>query len=104
MSERHETVPDPQPKPGEKRLEALRRRQISLSQLARRLGRPKKAISDIVKGRTQITADTAVQLEQVLPESAEHWLGLEARYQGTWRSSGSKSAPPRASTGSTSCR
>ena len=81
MDERHATVPEPQPRPGEKLVEALRRRQISQSQLARRLGRPKKAISDIVKGRTQITADTAVQLEQVLPESAEYWLGLEAKYQ-----------------------
>lgn len=72
---------EPSPKPGEKLLEVLRERNMSQTQLARRLGRPKKLISDVIKGKATITPDTALQFEQVLEVPAATWLELEARYQ-----------------------
>ncbi len=81
MKEPDATDLEPPPKPGEKLLEVLQARHMSQSQLARRLGRPKRTVNEIVKGRTAITADTAVQLEHVLGLPAGHWLELEAKYR-----------------------
>lgn len=49
--------------------------------LAGIIGRPVQAISEIINGKKQITAETALQLADALGISAEFWLNLEANYQ-----------------------
>jgi HTH-type transcriptional regulator/antitoxin HigA len=56
---------------------------MSQAELARRMGRPVQAISEIANGIKSITPDTALQLEQVLGVPAQVWTGLEAEYQLT---------------------
>lgn len=49
--------------------------------LAKRLGIPQNRISDIVRGRRGITADTALRLEQAFGVSAAFWLNLQSHYE-----------------------
>jgi len=57
---------------------------ISQRELARRMGRPLNAINEIINGKKSITADTALQLEEVMPEiPARFWLNMETDYQLT---------------------
>lgn len=67
--------------PGEILLEALRDRDMSQSELARRMGRPIKTINEIVNGKAAITPDTAIQLERTLGITATFWNNLEATYR-----------------------
>ena len=67
--------------PGEYLLEASTELGLNQADLAKRMGRPVQAISEIVKGIKAITPDTALQLEQVLGVPAHIWTGLEADYQ-----------------------
>src|SRR6185312_7830290 len=67
--------------PGEILLEALEDRNMSQSDLARRMGRPIKTINEIVNGKAAITPDTAIQLELSLGISADVWNNLEATYR-----------------------
>ncbi|MCH8177559.1 MAG: HigA family addiction module antidote protein, partial [Proteobacteria bacterium] len=67
--------------PGEYLLEASAELGLNQADLARRMGRPVQAISEIVKGIKAITPDTALQLEEVLGVPAHIWTGLEADYQ-----------------------
>jgi plasmid maintenance system antidote protein VapI len=55
---------------------------MTQAELARRMARPLKTISEIVNGHAAITADTAIQLERVLGIPAALWNGLEAQYRG----------------------
>jgi hypothetical protein len=45
------------------------------------MGRTKKHVQDLVKNKTRITSDTAVELSRTLGGSAQFWLNLEANYQ-----------------------
>lgn len=54
---------------------------MSQSELARRTGRPVKTINEIVKGKTSITPETALQFERVLGISANFWNGAESNYR-----------------------
>lgn len=67
--------------PGELLAEALQEREMTQAELARRMGRPLKTISEIANGKASITADTAIQLERALGISASFWNGLETRYR-----------------------
>jgi len=67
--------------PGEYLLEASEELGLKQADLANRMGRPVQAINEIVKGTKAITADTALQLEEVLGVPAHIWTGLEADYQ-----------------------
>ncbi len=67
--------------PGELLLEALEDRDMSQSDLARRMGRPIKTINEIVNGKAAITPDTAIQLELALGITAGFWNNLEAAYR-----------------------
>jgi HTH-type transcriptional regulator/antitoxin HigA len=49
--------------------------------LAQIINKPSEFISEIVNGRKQITAVTALRLASAFGISAELWLGLEADYQ-----------------------
>ncbi len=70
--------------PGEYLAEEIEERGITQKELARRMGRPLNAINEIINGKKAITAETALQFEQVMPEiPARFWLNLETDYQLT---------------------
>jgi addiction module HigA family antidote len=53
---------------------------MSATQLAKALGVPANRISDIVRGRRDITADTALRLARWLGTTPEFWLDLQQAY------------------------
>ena len=73
--------PDEVSPPGETLLEVLAERGITQAELAERTGRPRKTINEIVKGKSAITPETALQLERVLGISAAFWNVREAQYR-----------------------
>ncbi|AVX21644.1 addiction module antidote protein, HigA family [Carboxydocella sporoproducens DSM 16521] len=79
----YEFTPDYAVPPGATILELLEHLNITQAQLAERTGRPKKTINEIIKGKTAITPETALQFEKVLGISANYLLRLEANYQET---------------------
>lgn len=67
--------------PGEVLLEEfLNPMRISQYKLAKDLNIPQTRISEIVKGRRRITADTALRLSKYFGNSAKFWLGLQADF------------------------
>ncbi len=54
---------------------------ISQYRLAKAIGKPQSAISDIVHGRRAITVEMAWLLSRALGTTPEFWLKLEATYQ-----------------------
>jgi HTH-type transcriptional regulator / antitoxin HigA len=74
-------TPDWSVAPGDLLVEALEERGMTQAELARRIGRPLKTISEIANGKASITPDTAIQLERALGISASFWNGLETRYR-----------------------
>jgi addiction module HigA family antidote len=74
-------VPDFVSPPGETLLETLEAMGMTQTDLAERTGRPKKTISNIVRGKTSITPETALQLERVLGTPASFWNNRERYYQ-----------------------
>ena len=84
MATRTDAYPDVAIPPGEYLAEEIKAREISQKELARRMGRPVNAINEIINGKKAITADTALQIEAVMPEiPARFWLNLETDYQLT---------------------
>ena len=73
--------PDYTVPPGETLLETIECLGMSQAELARRTGRPVKTINEIIKGKTAITPDTALQLERVLSVPASFWNNLERNYR-----------------------
>jgi len=67
--------------PGDTLQETIEAKGMSQAELAERLGRPKKTINEIIKGKTAITAETALQLESVIGVPASFWTNLEANYR-----------------------
>ncbi|MCB9282664.1 MAG: HigA family addiction module antidote protein [Lewinellaceae bacterium] len=64
--------------PGEVLLEEfLVPMEISQYRLAKDLKIPQTRISEIVKGKRRITADTALRLAKYFGTSAKFWLGLQ---------------------------
>jgi addiction module HigA family antidote len=53
---------------------------LSANALAKALGVPVTRISEIVRGRRGVSADTALRLARYFATSAELWLGLQAEY------------------------
>lgn len=67
--------------PGETLKESLDALGMTQAELALRMNRPLKTINEIIKGKTAITPQTAVELERVLRAPAHFWLRLEMDYQ-----------------------
>jgi len=76
-----EYVPAVVTPPGDTLKEALDEIGMTQADLARRMGRPKKTINEIVRGKAAITHETALQLERVLDIPAHFWRALEENYQ-----------------------
>jgi addiction module HigA family antidote len=53
---------------------------LSAYRLSKELSIPQTRISEILKGRRRITADTALRLSQFFGTSAKFWLGLQDDY------------------------
>ena len=53
---------------------------ISAYRLAKDTHMPATRISEIIKGRRKLTADTALRLSQYFGNSAEFWLGIQDEY------------------------
>ncbi|MFA4835353.1 MAG: HigA family addiction module antitoxin [Dehalococcoidia bacterium] len=84
MVTKTDAYPDIAIPPGEYLAEEIEARDISQTELARRMGRPLNTINEILKGKKAITAETALQLEEVMPQiPARFWLNLETDYQLT---------------------
>jgi len=67
--------------PGDTLAETLEIKGISQPMLALRTGRPVKTINEIIKGKTAIMPETAIQLERVLGIEAGFWLERERIYR-----------------------
>ncbi|MFA4947625.1 MAG: ImmA/IrrE family metallo-endopeptidase [Candidatus Krumholzibacteriia bacterium] len=77
----NEYVPTDVSAPGETLSEILTERGISQTDLADRMGRPKKTINEIMNGKAAITPQTALELELVLRIPAEFWIARERDYR-----------------------
>lgn len=53
---------------------------ISAYKLSKDINIPQTRISEIIKGRRRITADTALRLSNYFGNSAKFWLGLQDDY------------------------
>ena len=67
--------------PGEILREELEELGISAKAIARELGVPQNRISDILRGRRGITADTALRLARYLNTTPQVWLNLQKAYE-----------------------
>ena len=67
--------------PGETLIDLLEEKGMTQAELAERMGRPLKTINEIIKGKTSITPETAIQLEGVFSVPASFWMNLESNYQ-----------------------
>lgn len=79
--ERWTYQPDAVSPPGATLLDLLEERELTQKELGLRMSRPLKTINEIVKGKTGITKETALELERVLGTPADFWLRREARYR-----------------------
>jgi len=66
--------------PGRLLKRELKVRALSANRLALDLGVPSGRITDILKGRRSITADTAVRLGRYFGNRAQFWLDLQSQY------------------------
>jgi len=66
--------------PGERLGDALRARNMSASELARRIKVPTNRVTGILNGRRAITADTALRFAHFFGTSARLWLTLQSLY------------------------
>ncbi|QDV42664.1 helix-turn-helix protein [Stieleria neptunia] len=73
--------PDRVSPPGETIRDMLDDVEMSQVELARRMGRPANKVNQIIQGKKAITADTALELENVLGLPASFWLRREQYYQ-----------------------
>ena len=82
--------------PGEILAEELQARNMTQRELASKMERPAQVINEIVNAKKAITAETALQLENVLGPSAEFWLGLQMTYSlAVTRNAAVKRTKPR---------
>ena len=54
--------------------------QITAYRLSKDIGIPQTRISEILKGRRRITADTALRLSRYFGTTSKFWLGLQDDY------------------------
>jgi HTH-type transcriptional regulator/antitoxin HigA len=67
--------------PGEFLEEKLQEIGMTQAELAERIGRTKKTVNEIVKGKAPLLPETAVQLERVLGIPARFWAHAEANFR-----------------------
>jgi HTH-type transcriptional regulator / antitoxin HigA len=77
----NEYAPDRVSPPGETLGETLEALGMTQAELASRLGRARKTVNEIIKGKAALEPETALQLESVLGTPAAFWMEREARYR-----------------------
>lgn len=60
--------------------EFLEPHEISAYRLSKDIGIPQTRVSQIIKGKRRITADTALRLSKYFGNSPKFWLGLQDDY------------------------
>jgi addiction module HigA family antidote len=60
--------------------EFLRPLNISAYRLSKEINLPQTRISEIIKGKRRVTADTALRLSKYFGNSPQFWLGLQNDY------------------------
>ncbi len=60
--------------------EFLKPLEISAYRLAKATGIPQTRVSQILKGRRRITADTAIRLSRFFGNSVKFWMGIQNDY------------------------
>jgi addiction module HigA family antidote len=60
--------------------EFLKELNISAYRLGKDTGIPQTRLSEIIKGKRRITADTALRLSKYFGNTAKFWLGLQDDY------------------------
>lgn len=70
----------PMSHPGEFLPEVIEAMNITKSELAKRLGVTRKALYDVLDGKSAVSASMALKLEKVIGSSAEFWLGLQMQH------------------------
>lgn len=78
---KNQYTPDYVSPPGDTILELIGELGMSQVALSTRMGRPIKTINEIIHGKTQITPETALQLEKIFNVPADFWLTLENQYR-----------------------
>ena len=81
MNNQHEYMPDIVSPPGETLLEMLEERGMKQVELAKRTGRAKRTINEIIKGKAPISPETALLFERVLGAPASFWNNRERNYR-----------------------
>ena len=79
----NEFIPDYAVHPGEHLEELLECTGMPQLELAKRTGMHKKTISDIIKGKAPITADTARRFAKIFPYSVQMWNNMQRGYEAT---------------------
>jgi len=67
--------------PGEILADELSERNISAAELARQINVPANRISQILSGKRNISADTALRLGKWLGTGPELWINLQKQYE-----------------------
>ena len=67
--------------PGEFLLDELREIRVSPTELSRQIDVPPNRISQIVRGKREITADTALRLGRFFGTGPELWMNLQKAYE-----------------------
>ncbi len=73
-------VPSSVSLPGETLEETLEALDMPQAELAKRMGRPSQMVNEIIKGKKDITPETALQLERVLGIPASFWNNRQRQY------------------------
>ncbi|MDY6953167.1 MAG: helix-turn-helix domain-containing protein, partial [Thermodesulfobacteriota bacterium] len=78
---RNQYEPDVVSPPGETLAETIEALGMSQAQLAERIGRSKKMINEIIKGKAPITPRVSIELERVVGVPAGFWNNRERHYR-----------------------
>ncbi len=66
--------------PGELLIDELKEIEVTLAELSRRIGVPPGRISQIIRGKRDITVDVASRLGRFFGTSSELWINLQRDY------------------------
>ena len=80
MALQNQYFPQSVPHPGETLAEKLEEMKMGPKEFALRTGKPEKTIIAIVKGKSSLTSDMAVQFEYVTKISAKFWMNHQQGY------------------------
>ena len=80
MATQNQYFPQSVPHPGETLAEKLEEMKMGPKEFALRTGKPEKTIIAIVKGKSSITSDMAVQFEYVTKIPAKLWMNHQQGY------------------------